>query len=80
MKKVKIYTTKTCAYCPMVKKLLTSKGIDYEEMNAEIPEIREEAIKISGAMSVPITVFGTDVVVGWNPGKLMEAMRKNELI
>ena len=69
-----VYTTKTCAYCPMVKKYLTYKGIKYTEKDAEQPEIRDEAIKLSGAMTVPITVIDDQVIVGWKPQLLSAAI------
>ena len=69
---IQIYTTNTCAYCKMVKKFLSLKGKQYEEINLdEQPERRAEAMKISGALTVPITTDGKAVVVGWNPSKLV---------
>lgn len=69
---LKIYTTTQCAYCAMVKKLLDLKGAKYEVINLdEQPEKREEAIALSGVMSVPVTTNGTDVVVGFVPAKLI---------
>lgn len=68
-----VYTTTNCAYCQMVKKFLDLKGKEYKVVNLEEePERREEAFKLSGAMSVPVTVNGDKVVVGWNPAKMME--------
>jgi glutaredoxin len=64
-----VYTTSTCAFCGAVKKYLKSKGIDYIEKNAELPEIREEAFKISNATTVPITVLNGGVVIGWKPAE-----------
>lgn len=69
-----IYTTKTCPFCEVVKKLLTYKGVKYIEKNAELPEIREEAIKVSGAMTVPITIVNGKTLVGFNQRALMEAL------
>jgi len=70
---LKIYTTTQCAYCAMVKKFLDLKGKKYEVINLdEQPELREEAMRISGAMTVPVTTNGEKVVVGWNASKLME--------
>lgn len=69
---IQIYTTTACAYCKMVKQFLDLKGAEYELINLdEQPEKQAEAIALSGAMSVPITTNGTDVVVGWNPAKIM---------
>lgn len=69
---LKIYTTTQCAYCAMVKKFLDLKGAKYEVINLdEQPEKREEAVALSGAMSVPVTTNGSDVVVGFVPAKLI---------
>jgi len=69
---LKIYTTTHCAYCIMVKHFLDKKGVEYETINIEEqPEKQEEAFKLSGVSSVPITTNGESVVVGWNPSKLM---------
>lgn len=73
---IKIFTTNTCAYCRIVKKFLDSKGKTYEVINLDDnPERQEEAFKLSGAMTVPITVVDdTDVIIGWNPGRLAAAI------
>lgn len=79
-KNVTIYTTNTCAYCVMVKKYLTTKGQQYDEINLdEQPELRQKAIELTGQMTVPVTVVTNeggdqDVTVGWNPGKLAAAL------
>lgn len=74
---ITIYTTNTCAYCAMVKKYLDSKGQNYHIVNLdEHPERRSEAYMVSGALTVPITVFHDKgaVVVGWKPAQLAEAL------
>lgn len=69
---IQIYTTTQCAYCAMVKKFLDLKGEKYEVINLdEQPERREEAVQLSGVMSVPITTNGVDFVVGFSPAKLL---------
>lgn len=79
-KKITMYTTTTCAYCVMVKKWLTSKNLTYDEINLDQnPEHRAEAIRISGGMTVPVTVVtksddSQDVIVGWNLAKLAPAV------
>jgi len=35
MKHVKIYTTSSCPYCLNAKRLLKSKGVEFEEINIE---------------------------------------------
>lgn len=79
-KKITIFTTNTCAYCVMVKKWLGNKGHQYEEVNLdEQPERREEVLKMSGAMTVPVTIVtknddSQEVVVGFNLAKLAPAV------
>lgn len=79
-KNITIYTTNTCAYCVMVKKFLTAKGKAYEEVNLDNdPSRQKEALELSGAMTVPVTVVtkeddSREVVVGYNLSKLAPAI------
>lgn len=80
VKNITIFTTKTCAYCPMVKKYLSSKGLTYDEVNLDDnPERQQEALAISGALTVPVTVVTKqddtrEVVVGYNLARLAPAI------
>jgi glutaredoxin 3 len=80
VKQITIFTTNTCAYCGMVKKWLSSKGLDYEEVNIDAnPERQKDAYEISGQLSVPITLVTSvddkkEVVVGYNLSKLASAV------
>jgi glutaredoxin 3 len=79
-KDITIYTTNTCAYCGMVKKWLGAKGHAYNIINLdEHPEKQAEALQISGALTVPITVVtkqddSKEVIVGFNLSKLAPAV------
>ena len=79
-KKITIFTTNTCAYCGMVKKWLSAKGMSYEEVNLDTnPERQAEALELSGALTVPVTVVtkaddSREVVVGFNLAKLAPAV------
>ncbi|MEI6751137.1 MAG: glutaredoxin family protein [Candidatus Saccharibacteria bacterium] len=80
VKNITIFTTNTCAYCVMVKKYLGSKNMTYEEVNLDDqPERQAEAFKLSGALTVPVTLITRDddtqdVVVGYNLSKLASAI------
>ncbi|HSW79897.1 MAG TPA: glutaredoxin family protein [Candidatus Saccharimonadales bacterium] len=80
VKNITIFTTNTCAYCGMVKKFLGAKGLSYEIVNLdEQPERQAEALALSGALTVPITVVtkhddSRNVVVGYNLSKLAPAI------
>ncbi len=79
-KKITIFTTNTCSYCVMVKRYVNSKGLNYQEVNLdEEPERQAEALSISGALTVPVTVVtkeddSQEVIVGYNLSKLAPAI------
>jgi glutaredoxin 3 len=79
-KNITIYTTNTCGYCVMVKKWLSAKGHTYEEVNIDTePHRQAEAMAVSGAMTVPVTVVtkeddSREVVIGFNLSKLAPAL------
>ncbi len=80
VKDVTIFTTNTCAYCVMVKKWLSAKGVSYKEVNVEEqPERQAEALAVSGQLAVPVTVVtrqddSREVIVGYNLAKLAPAV------
>ncbi len=80
VKNITIFTTNTCAYCVMVKKWLDAKGHTYEVVNLDQnPERQAEALALSGALTVPVTVVtkgddSKEVVVGFNLSKLAPAL------
>lgn len=71
---ITVFTTSTCAYCVMVKKFLSMKGKEFNVVNLDDnPDVRQELLNKTGAMTVPITKIGEEYIVGWNPGKLVAA-------
>ena len=64
----------------MVKKYLSAKGLTYDEVNLDDePHRQQEALAISGALTVPVTVITRhddtrQVVVGYNLAKLAPAV------
>lgn len=79
-KDITIFTTNTCGYCVMVKKWLGSKGHSYQEVNLDQNPARQaEALALSGALTVPVTVVTKEddtkeVIVGFNLAKLAPAV------
>jgi len=80
VKNITIFTTNTCAYCGMVKKYLAAKGHAYQEVNLDQnPEQQAEALRLSGALTVPVTVVTKqddtqEVIVGYNLSRLAPAV------
>jgi len=68
---IRIYTTPTCAYCPMVKKYLDMKSIPYESKDALTDPIYP-ALANKYGMTVPL-IYNTETdqgTVGYNISNL----------
>lgn len=64
MARVTIYTRQFCGYCTAAKRLLSGKGIAFDEIDATAaPEKRREMIERSGRYTFP-QIFVGDVHVG----------------
>jgi glutaredoxin 3 len=67
MAKVEIYTTQWCPYCNAAKSLLKEKGVPYEEVDAEDPEIRMAMVeRAHGRRTVPQIFIGETHVGGYD--------------
>ncbi len=60
MSKVIIYTTPICPYCVQAKRLLTKKGVNFEEIDvSRDPELRRKMVQAAGGrMTVPQIFLG----------------------
>jgi glutaredoxin len=69
----KLFTSKNCAYCPSVKKLLDTKKVDYETVDVtDSYESRLELQQKYGALTVPVLVREDEqFAVGMNVAKIM---------
>jgi len=65
MKAVEIYTTPTCPYCMMAKRLLTAKGVSFNEIDVSAdPALRQAmTVRACGRRTVP-QIFIGDTHVG----------------
>lgn len=72
-KKIKLYTTPICKFCDKVKAFFDSEGVEYEIVDVTIkPEYQDELKKVSGMLTVPVSFFKDNVVVGYHRSKLKE--------
>ncbi len=75
---IKIYTTQTCPYCVMAKDYFKQKGIQYEEFDVSSDEkAREELMKKSNQMGVPVMDIDGAVIVGFNRAEIDKALKKS---
>ena len=64
MPKIEVYCTPFCPYCVRAKKLLDSKGVEYEEIRIDQhPERQPEMVERAKRTSVP-QIFIDDYHVG----------------
>lgn len=65
MSVVTIYTTYTCPYCQMAKRLLEAKGADYKDIPVDgNPVLRQEMVRRSGRRTVPQIWIGEEHIGG----------------
>jgi glutaredoxin 3 len=63
MARIRIYTTRWCAYCVRAKALLDARGYEYEEVSLDDdPAFRQKLFERTGAWTVPqILIDGTPI-------------------
>lgn len=82
MAKIEIYTKPTCGFCHMAKRLLTSKGVSFAEIDISAqPARRAEMIqRAQGGSTVPqifidgVHVGGCDDLFALERGGKLDAM------
>jgi len=74
-KEVKVYSTPTCPWCQKTKKFLEEHDIAYQDFNvAADKSARDEMVKKSGQMGVPVIEIDGDIVVGYDEGWLKQKL------
>lgn len=67
--KIRVYTTKNCAFCHAELEWLDKLGVPYEEIDAE---------KLNFS-SVPVTKIGEKEITGFNRPAIKRALKKQGL-
>lgn len=72
---VVIYSTPTCHFCHAAKAFFDEHGVKYEDHNVMTDlEKRKEMIDMTGQLGVPVIRIGSDVIVGFDQGKVKELL------
>jgi glutaredoxin 3 len=63
MPRIRIYSTRWCAYCVRAKALLDSRGYEFEEVSLDDdPAFRQKLFDLTGGWTVPqILIDGTPI-------------------
>jgi glutaredoxin 3 len=66
MDKVRIYSIPECPYCTELKEILTQEGIEFTDVNVNLPENEKEYDQIhevTKSEEVPIVLVGKQLLV-----------------
>ena len=66
---IKVYTVNNCPFCTEMKKLITDKGLTFEEVNINENEaVGRDLLKLIGAeeLEVPLVLVGKALLVPGN--------------
>lgn len=75
MPNVTIYTTPYCAFCKMTKAFFKEKNVQYQEKDVMTDVVaREEMIKKSGQLGVPVIDIDGQLVIGFDKPKLSQLL------
>ena len=74
--KVRVYATPGCPYCKMAKEFLSKKGVPFTAYDVKKDkEALKEMKRISGgALRVPVISVCNEVMVGFDRGRLEQAL------
>ena len=74
---VRVYTTPWCGYCSAARKLLSQKGIQYEEIDVgSDSNLRREMTELSGRRTVPQIFIDTQPIGGYDDMAALDASGK----
>ena len=75
MASVIIYSTPFCVYCKMAKTYFAEKNVQFQEKNvASDLGAREEMLKKSGQMGVPVIDVDGKIIIGFDKPKLQKLL------
>ncbi|EAQ14080.1 MULTISPECIES: glutaredoxin 3 [Maritimibacter] len=77
MQPVTIYTTPFCGFCHAAKRLLTSKGVAFDEIDVSVdPALRQDMMAKAGRHTVPQIWVGETHVGGFDDLNALERSGK----
>ena len=77
--KVRLFVTPGCVYCITLKMFFDEHNIKFEEIDvAEDEKAREEMIKKSEQMEVPVLEINGEIIVGFDRKRIVELLEIKE--
>lgn len=76
MANVKVYSTPICPWCKKTKEWLKQNNIPFEDLNvAENEQARNEMIKKSDQMGVPVVDIDGTMIMGFDMEEMKKALK-----
>ncbi len=74
-KQVKVYSTPTCPWCKKAKQFLQSNNIPFQNLDvASDKAARDEMIKKTGQLAVPVVEIDGETTVGYDENWLRQKL------
>jgi glutaredoxin 3 len=75
MSKVRVFSTRSCPYCYMLKDFLKEKNVQFEDIMVDSDHnAAMEMIRISGQRGVPVADINGSVVVGFDQARISKLL------
>lgn len=72
---VVVYTTQSCPYCRMTKRYLQEHRVPFREVDVgRDPQAAAMLVRKTGQMGVPVTEVNGRYIIGFDQGKLNQAL------
>jgi len=76
---IKVFSTPSCPFCVTLKNFLKEHNIEFEDIDVSQDKVaQDEMIKKSGQMSVPVIEIDSQIVVGFDQGKIKKLLKITE--
>ena len=76
---IKVFVTPVCPYCVTLKEFLKMNNIEFEEIDVSKDEkAKEELVKKTGRMEVPVIEIEGEIVVGFDKEKICKLLKLKE--
>ncbi len=78
MNRIRVFSTRTCPYCNMLKEFLRENNIQFEDIMVDSDyNAAMEMIRISGQRGVPVAEINGNVVVGFDQERIKRLLNLN---
>ena len=76
---IRVFSTPSCPYCVTLKEFLKEHNIKFKDINvAEDIAAREEMVKKSKQMGVPVVEIDNEIIIGFDKEKISKLLNIKE--